>query len=152
MSEVVIYNLGGVEVLGKVSLAHAIKMLARGVARVHTAVEGETFGYWERPAAVELVAFVYAKWVWSHTGKVPYTKGGVLRRDKHRCAYCGQKATTMDHVVPRCQGGQSEWLNAVAACSKCNNKKAGRTPEQARMPLKVYPFVPTLADVYPYNR
>jgi 5-methylcytosine-specific restriction endonuclease McrA len=105
-----------------------------------------------RPAAVDLVAFVYAKCVWDRTGKVPYSKSGVLRRDGHCCAYCGKTATTMDQVVPRCQGGKTEWLNAVAACERCNNAKAGRTPEQAKMPLRFRPFIPTLANVYPRSR
>ncbi len=54
MSQVVILNAGGQQVLGKVTLRHAIGMLHRRVARVHEAVPGETFGPYPRPRSVEL--------------------------------------------------------------------------------------------------
>ena len=38
---------------------------------------------------------------------VPMTRAGVLRRDGRRCAYCGRRADTIDHVVPRSRGGES---------------------------------------------
>lgn len=67
---------------------------------------------------------------------------GVLRRDRHTCAYCGHRATTVDHVRPRCQGGPTTWNNLVAACFPCNQRKGGRTPEQAGMPLRFSPRSP----------
>lgn len=148
MTQVLIYNLGGTEVLGKVSVRHAVGMLYRQVARVHTAVPGETVGPYPRPAAVELVNYVVTRWVYARTGKVMYSKPNLLARDRHTCAYCGKHAATVDHVTPRCQGGRSTWLNCVAACAKCNGRKKGRTPEQAGMRLRFQPFVPTtLAEV-----
>jgi 5-methylcytosine-specific restriction endonuclease McrA len=60
-------------------------------------------------------------------------------RDRYRCQYCGeQKAAldlTLDHILPRAQGGATTPQNLVAACVKCNQRKGNRTPEQARMPL-----------------
>jgi len=63
---------------------------------------------------------------------------GILRRDGYRCQYagCDRRGTTVDHVIPRCQGGPSTWTNLVACCRECNMKKGGRTPEQAGMTLK----------------
>lgn len=145
---VTIYNLGGTEKLGVVSLRHAVRMLHRGVARVHTSKEGDRFGIYERPTAVELLQYVFAKWMYNQTGKTVYSKSGVLRRDKHTCAYCGRTAQTVDHVVPRCQGGQSTWTNVVAACWKDNQLKAGRTPKQAGMKLQWKPFTPTFEQAY----
>jgi hypothetical protein len=46
-------------------------------------------------------------------------------------------------VNPRSLGGMTNWENIVIACVPCNQKKGGRTPEQARMPLKVKPVKPT---------
>lgn len=62
----------------------------------------------------------------------------ILKRDGYRCQYagCDRKGTTVDHVLPRCQGGLSTWANLVACCQKCNSTKGGRTPEQAGMKLK----------------
>jgi 5-methylcytosine-specific restriction endonuclease McrA len=71
-----------------------------------------------------------------------FSKRAVLRRDAHRCAYCGRAADSVDHVTPRCQGGGDAWENTVAACRPCNQRKAGRTPEQAGMRLLTRPSVP----------
>lgn len=76
----------------------------------------------------------------------PWSRRGVLVRDQHRCAYCGGRATTVDHVLPRSQGGADSWLNTVASCAEDNHRKADRTPEEAGMPLLRKPFVPSPAD------
>ncbi|MEU9114225.1 HNH endonuclease [Streptomyces sp. NPDC048483] len=78
--------------------------------------------------------------------RAPWSRRGVLVRDQHRCAYCGRRATTVDHVVPRAQGGADTWLNTVASCAEDNHRKADRTPEQAGMRLLRRPFEPTPAD------
>ena len=78
--------------------------------------------------------------------RAPWSRRGVLVRDQHRCAYCGRRATTVDHVVPRSHGGADTWLNTVASCAEDNHRKADRTPEQAGMPLLHEPFEPTPAD------
>lgn len=84
-------------------------------------------------------------------GTAAAAKRAVLKRDKHRCAYCGLGgATTVDHILPQSRGGRSTWENMVACCTKCNNAKDDRTPEEwakadpARGRLLRYqPFVPT---------
>lgn len=52
----------------------------------------------------------------------------VLRRDGHRCRYCGGCAPdvklTVDHVVPETLGGATVPENLVAACESCNSGKA----------------------------
>lgn len=67
----------------------------------------------------------------------------VLLRDGETCQYCGcrpgRAELTLDHIVPRAQGGQTRWENVVAACRPCNARKADRTPEQAGMPLQTTP-------------
>ncbi|RDG39694.1 HNH endonuclease [Streptomyces corynorhini] len=78
--------------------------------------------------------------------QAPWSRRGVLIRDQHRCAYCGRRATTVDHVVPRSRGGGDSWLNTVASCAEDNHRKADRTPEQAGMPLLHQPFVPSPAE------
>ncbi|MCM2391585.1 HNH endonuclease [Streptomyces albipurpureus] len=78
--------------------------------------------------------------------QAPWSRRGVLVRDQYRCAYCGKRATTVDHVLPRSHGGSDSWLNTVASCAEDNHRKAARTPEQAGMPLLREPFVPSPAD------
>jgi 5-methylcytosine-specific restriction endonuclease McrA len=41
----------------------------------------------------------------------------------HSCAYCGQPADTLDHVVPRVHGGLTISKNLLAACRVCNGSK-----------------------------
>ena len=82
--------------------------------------------------------------------RVPYRRGGgavtrraVLHRDHHRCAYCGGKADTVDHVVPRSRGGRHEWSNVVAACLRCNGRKADHLLSEIAWSL---PFTPAPPD------
>ena len=43
---------------------------------------------------------------------------------------------------PRVQGGENSWINLVCACVRCNARKGGRTPTQARMKLIREPIKP----------
>jgi len=78
--------------------------------------------------------------------KARFSSQNVHKRDKYTCAYCKQrpkkKDLTLDHVIPKSQGGKLTWGNAVTACKKCNGKKADRTPEEAGMPLSFEPKTP----------
>ena len=145
---VTVYNMGGKEVLGRVGLQHAITMLYKGKAILKEWIEGEHIGPYDRPTAVELVQYVYAKWKYDRTGEVPFSKRGVLRRDNFECAYCGGKADTVDHILPKWQGNAASWMNSIAACRKCNQSKGGRTPREANMKLKFSPRVPTFSEAY----
>ncbi|WP_371500145.1 HNH endonuclease [Kitasatospora sp. NBC_00374] len=75
--------------------------------------------------------------------RAPWSRRGVLVRDQHVCAYCGRRASTVDHIMPKSRGGADSWLNTVAACAEDNQRKADRTPEQAGMKLLRRPFEPT---------
>ncbi|MFN4262891.1 MAG: HNH endonuclease [Thioalkalivibrionaceae bacterium] len=86
-----------------------------------------------------------------HKGYTPPLNNPTLfRRDQHLCLYCGDhfpvSELSRDHVHPVSQGGVDTWMNVVTACKRCNNHKAGRTPEQAGMALLAIPFVPTHAE------
>jgi 5-methylcytosine-specific restriction endonuclease McrA len=80
----------------------------------------------------------------------PLNNPALFRRDSHLCLYCGEvfpdRELSRDHVTPVIQGGQDVWNNVVTACRRCNNYKAGQTPEQAGMELLAVPFVPTHAE------
>jgi 5-methylcytosine-specific restriction endonuclease McrA len=77
---------------------------------------------------------------------VKLNRRNIFARDRNLCQYCGQRFPTselsLDHVLPRSQGGQSLWENLVCACVYCNAKKGGRTPEQASMKLVRKPLKP----------
>lgn len=82
---------------------------------------------------------------------VKFNRRNIFARDGNRCQYCGRKFSTvdlsLDHVIPRSQGGKSTWDNIVCCCVKCNVKKGGRTPEQAHMKLLSKPVKPKRSPV-----
>lgn len=93
------------------------------------------------PAVVRLLRYI-------SLGKrrPPLTRTNLLARDHYQCQYCGtglhSNESTIDHVLPRSQGGTTTWLNVVIACHGCNRKKGGRTPQQAKMSLLKEPEIP----------
>lgn len=80
--------------------------------------------------------------------RIPYSRislsrKNIMKRDHQTCQYCGIKSDlTLDHVMPRSRGGRDSWENLVTACNKCNVKKGNRTPDEAKMPLKITPYRP----------
>jgi 5-methylcytosine-specific restriction endonuclease McrA len=83
---------------------------------------------------------------------VTFSRRNVFKRDRFTCQYCGKQpgtnALTIDHVVPRAQGGESTWTNCVLACWECNTRKADRTPHQANMRLRKQPVRPAWKPLY----
>jgi 5-methylcytosine-specific restriction endonuclease McrA len=80
----------------------------------------------------------------------PLSNPALFARDAHLCLYCGTpfhaRELSRDHVTPLSRGGTDSWTNVVTACKRCNNHKAGYTPEQAGMTLLAVPFCPTHAE------
>jgi 5-methylcytosine-specific restriction endonuclease McrA len=70
---------------------------------------------------------------------VKFNRRNIFARDNNQCQYCGKRFPTselsLDHIIPRSQGGQSTWENVVCACVNCNVRKGGRTPKQAHLTL-----------------
>jgi 5-methylcytosine-specific restriction endonuclease McrA len=83
---------------------------------------------------------------------VTFSRRNVAKRDHYTCQYCGAQpgveSITVDHVLPRSQGGTSSWTNCVAACETCNARKADRTPEQAGLRLRKRPARPQWKPLY----
>ena len=83
---------------------------------------------------------------------VTFSRRNIFKRDRFTCQYCGRQPgneeLTIDHVMPRAQGGTSTWENCVLACIDCNSRKADRTPEQAKMKLRKQPGRPTWRPIY----
>lgn len=82
---------------------------------------------------------------------VPHlTNSTLFKRDDYHCMYCGGRFSksdlSRDHINPLSQRGRDIWQNVITACKRCNNHKAGRTPEQAGMELLAIPFEPNHAE------
>jgi 5-methylcytosine-specific restriction endonuclease McrA len=127
--------------LHRVSVRHAIRMLLRQVAVVHEAEPDHIIGVYPLPRVVRLVTYVVTRW--RHTRGPTWSRQGVHKRDGRRCGYCGAPASTIDHILPRSRGGPNSWLNTVAACFGCNQRKADKTPAEAGMTLRIKVAVPT---------
>ena len=86
------------------------------------------------------------------TAAVTFSRRNIFKRDHFTCQYCGaqpgSEELTLDHVVPRAQGGESRWDNCVLACLTCNKRKADRTPQQAGMKLRKEPVQPKWRPLY----
>jgi len=83
---------------------------------------------------------------------VSFSRRNLFKRDHQTCQYCGVQPgsaeLTIDHIVPRAQGGTSTWTNCVLACVSCNMRKADRTPDQAKMRLRTQPTRPKWKPLY----
>ena len=127
--------------LHTVSLQHAVGMLLRKVAVMESAHPELVFGPFPQPEVLRLVRYVKTTFMYTRTPG--WTKRGVLKRDAHLCAYCGERAATVDHILPISRGGRNTWTNTVAACHRCNARKANRTPSEAGMPLRLKAYAPS---------
>ncbi|MFQ5993714.1 MAG: HNH endonuclease [Acidiferrobacterales bacterium] len=80
----------------------------------------------------------------------PLSNQALFARDAYLCMYCGgrfpARDLSRDHIKPLSMGGTDTWNNVVTACRRCNNHKAGLTPEAASVELLAVPFVPTHAE------
>ena len=73
---------------------------------------------------------------------------------KNVCQYCGRRFQysdlTMDHVIPKCKGGEFSWSNIVISCKKCNTRKGYKSVKEANMKLLCHPRPPkvTIREYY----
>lgn len=79
---------------------------------------------------------------------IAFNKKNILKRDAHTCQYCGRNGSermTIDHVIPKSQGGRTVWENVVSACRACNLKKGNKPLDEAGMRLLRRPTKPVSA-------
>lgn len=143
---VVLLN-ASMEPLGVVPLHRALVFLIRERATIVETVPGRTIrsatGEIPVPLVVAFRELVRIPYYWA---TAPWSRRGVLQRDNRECAYCGKRAATVDHIQPVSRGGGNSWMNTVAACVKCNSRKADKTPAEAGMTLRYSPREVTRRD------
>jgi 5-methylcytosine-specific restriction endonuclease McrA len=90
------------------------------------------------PSVIRLRSYVRVP----YRARVPMTRAALMHRDRFCCAYCGAKADTVDHVVPRSRGGDHSWENCVACCSTCNHRKGDKLLTELGWSLRLAPTSP----------
>jgi hypothetical protein len=144
--------IGYQEAVRLISLGQVSYSLGRTLYRVHGGINA--LSGIRSVIDVDAIIASYGQHPHNHLFSASYTpplnNKALFRRDQSLCLYCGEQfpnaMLSRDHVKPLSQGGEDSWVNVVAACKRCNNHKAGRTPEQAGMQLLAIPFKPTHAE------
>lgn len=134
------------EPMSFIDIDNALKLYFRGKIEILSTWNEKitwTNGSMKLPAIIKLNRYV------RHIRKrTHFDRQTLFRRDQFLCCYCNKalnsNTLTVDHIVPKAQGGITSWLNCVSSCSKCNSYKNDRTPEQAGLKLFYLPFVPHL--------
>lgn len=118
------------------------------VLEYHSAFARTVQNSFKLPSVLKLKSYVRPK----KLDGVRFCRENIYIRDNYTCQYCAVKFTfkelTIDHVLPASQGGQKIWTNVVTACRCCNQTKANRTPEKAKMPLLKVPRAPSWLPVF----
>ena len=152
--------------VGFIGWQHAVKLWYEDRAKI---IKEDQSGRILRSPSFEMgmprVIVVKNAWTRRKRTKVPCSRRNMAIRDNSECQYtgrwehsggrrywvdCGEvletEQYTLDHVLPRTQGGTSVWTNMVLCCIHCNKAKAGMTPEQAGMHLRHKPVEPSAVD------
>jgi len=148
MEAVIVLN-AGYEFMGLVSWQRAMILLFNGkveVVKESDKIIRSVSRTFRVPAVIRLIKFIRQ----IYRREVPFSRKNILIRDSHTCQYCGREFSgpdlTIDHIIPKVQGGSNAWTNVVACCRTCNMRKGGRTPRQAGMQLVSKPFKPTVME------
>lgn len=152
MNQQVLVLNGDYQPLNITNMKRAIGLVILGKAEVLEAGQhdiGSVSNRFKTPSVIRLGYFIKKP-----RAAVRLSRRAIFARDGWRCQYCGaeDRQLTVDHVIPRTRGGLNTWENLVTACKRCNNRKGGRTADQAGMPLKKRPTTPhfILPNSYPY--
>lgn len=132
------------EPISRTRVQRAMALVVAGKAVIEEAVPDmwvrHKSGRYPWPKVLRLLKYVKIPFKY---GDETWSKAGVLRRDNHKCVFCGKHATTVEHIMPTSRGGDPRcWLNTAAACSPCNGKKGDRTLKESGMKLLFQPYVP----------
>jgi len=148
METVIVLN-AGYEFMGLISWQRAMILLFNEkveVVKESDRVVRTVSRTFRIPAIIRLIKFIRQM----YRREVPFSRRNILTRDGHVCQYCGREFgstdLTIDHIIPKVQGGANDWTNVVACCRCCNIRKGGRTPRQAGMQLVRKPFKPTIME------
>lgn len=101
----------------------------------------------------------FPKYIRQRKMGIKFSKKSIFTRDNHTCAYCGKQFSsdklTYDHIKPKSRftnkAEATTWTNIITACLRCNNTKGNRTPEEAKMPLRMSAYKPSVKQLHLYK-
>ena len=138
MEKVLLLN-ASYEPLNICSWKRALVLMLKGKAEKIEHYESMINDNIQTPSVIRLRYYVVVPY-----RELPFSKKNVLQRDNYTCQYCGKqsKSLTIDHIIPKSKGGPNTWENVVAACSKCNSKKADKNLKDTNIKLAKKPQRP----------
>ena len=95
---------------------------------------------------MNIPAVVISKRWCANPRNVSFCPRFVFLRDEYRCQYCSNyfhpDLLTMDHYIPKFNGGPKTFDNIVSACAPCNSKKGHKFQQPINKP-----YTPTYYDL-----
>lgn len=115
--------------LSVIGWQHAIKLMYLG--RVHVL---ETYPDWiirSERLAINVPSVCVTRDYFQQKKAVKFSRYNMYLRDLFKCQYCDDvfdyDELTIDHVIPRVNGGKTRWDNCVTSCKSCNFRKGSKT-------------------------
>lgn len=126
------------EYLSIASIRHAVTLMVVEKCVIEEAVEGEFIRSQHltlpKPSIIRLRDYVKVdRSKLASKGQAINTRT-ILARDSWECAYCGEIANSIDHIIPVSRGGKHTFRNVIAACRDCNSRKADHLLETLQNP------------------
>lgn len=137
------------EPLGVVNWERAIALLCSGKVKTLSEYDAEVRSPSVSFRVPSVIVFNYNRR--NRVKSARFSRKNVWVRDAGKCQYCLRQVNsqefTLDHVIPRKNGGTTVWNNVVTCCYACNQKKGDKSPLQAGLKLNKHPSKP---DALPY--
>lgn len=132
------YNPISVLPLSVISWQHAVKL--HFLDRIQIV---ETYDNWtihSEYLTMNVPAVAVTKDYFKFKKNAKFSRSNLFLRDLYQCQYCSDtfahSELTLDHVIPRSEGGKTTWENSVTACKSCNQRKGAKHWTPIREPFK----------------
>lgn len=100
-------------------------------------------GIYKITSVLRLKEYKYAK-----SKRFGCSHKNIFLRDGYKCCYClSTRNLTIDHIIPKSEGGKNTWENLVSCCHKCNARKGNKMLYETNMILRIKPYKPNVADI-----
>lgn len=132
------YNPISILPLSVISWQHAVKL--HFLDRVQIIEEYDDWVIHSEHFEMKVPSVCVTKEYFHFKKSAKFSRSNMYLRDMYQCQYCGDvfehKDLTLDHVIPRANGGKTTWENSVTACKPCNHKKGAKLIKPLRQPYK----------------